>query len=277
MQKFAKNLLNVVLKAYYTTYASNTPSVSPALPLSCRYNEVSLYNFNSPGWNSAAGHFTQVVWKSTTLLGCAVATCSSGLRGQGFSWAKGTLVVCRYSPAGNVIGQFATNVLRKTSAPPPATQPPAVPPSTPPSTPPASPPPPTQPPPTSQPPAQIPAGTLPAGYKFLSPGCLYSANTRFRMCMQADGRVVLIDAGRFLVPSQQPRSTVIWTTGAAATPRPPYKLTMQADGNLVGEMHSCSCHNPTSTSVLTASQSWQPVLRDPLPVLLLLFGQYVLS
>jgi hypothetical protein len=32
---------------------------------------------------------------------------------------------------------------------------------------------------------------LPGGYKFVSPGCLASANTRFWMCMQDDGNVVL--------------------------------------------------------------------------------------
>ncbi|OLN96163.1 Pathogenesis-related protein PR-1 type [Colletotrichum chlorophyti] len=40
------------------------------------------------------GHYTQIVWKSTTKVGMAVATNS-----------KGTFVVARYSPPGNYIGQ----------------------------------------------------------------------------------------------------------------------------------------------------------------------------
>lgn len=42
---------------------------------------------------------TQVVWKGTTSVGCSLARCSFG-----------TLVVCHYSPQGNILGQFAANV-----------------------------------------------------------------------------------------------------------------------------------------------------------------------
>jgi len=52
-------------------------------------------------------HFTQVVWKSTTELGCAVAQCP-GL----FDNTIGipSLYVCLYNPAGNVIGHAPENV-----------------------------------------------------------------------------------------------------------------------------------------------------------------------
>jgi len=40
------------------------------------------------------GHYTQVVWKNTTSVGCALA--SNG---------QTDYLVCRYSPAGNIIGQ----------------------------------------------------------------------------------------------------------------------------------------------------------------------------
>ena len=43
--------------------------------------------------------FTQVVWKSSTKLGC------------GLSLGKDVYAVCYYSPEGNVNGQFAQNVL----------------------------------------------------------------------------------------------------------------------------------------------------------------------
>lgn len=44
-----------------------------------------------------AGHYTQVVWRGTTRVGCGRTTCSKG----GIAW---TLVSCNYSPAGNVMG-----------------------------------------------------------------------------------------------------------------------------------------------------------------------------
>ena len=47
------------------------------------------------------GHFTQVVWKDSKKLGVGIAVSSSG----------GVYVVARYSPPGNVMNQFAENVL----------------------------------------------------------------------------------------------------------------------------------------------------------------------
>jgi len=41
-----------------------------------------------------AGHYTQMVWRNTTLLGCGEARCEDML-----------MVVCNYHPAGNFIGQ----------------------------------------------------------------------------------------------------------------------------------------------------------------------------
>ena len=46
------------------------------------------------------GHFTQVVWKGSEEMGVAKAKSSTGK----------ILVVANYSPAGNIIGQFAENV-----------------------------------------------------------------------------------------------------------------------------------------------------------------------
>jgi uncharacterized protein YkwD len=65
------------------------------------YSEEQSYNYNAPGFSATTGHFTQVVWKGTKEIGCALRKECSG-------WP--TTWVCQYSPPGNYIGQFAQNV-----------------------------------------------------------------------------------------------------------------------------------------------------------------------
>ncbi len=57
-----------------------TPGVFPQVSTTGKWSDV--------------GHYTQMVWRQTTSLGCGVAT------GQGSD-----VLVCRYAPPGNVIGQ----------------------------------------------------------------------------------------------------------------------------------------------------------------------------
>lgn len=60
------------------------------------YDEIKDWNFATSASNGGVtGHFTQVVWKTTTKVGCAVANC------PGMLMANSIFVVCRYSPAGN--------------------------------------------------------------------------------------------------------------------------------------------------------------------------------
>jgi len=57
------------------------------------YGEIKDYNFNAPVLvfdGPMNGHFTQVVWKNTTQIGCATKVC-----GNTTHW------VCRYAPPGN--------------------------------------------------------------------------------------------------------------------------------------------------------------------------------
>ncbi|KAF8978699.1 CAP domain-containing protein, partial [Cyathus striatus] len=61
---------------------------------------------NKPGFSSATGHFTQVVWKSSTSIACAIANCPAGTIFNQTS----KYVVCRYAPPGNYLGQFPQNV-----------------------------------------------------------------------------------------------------------------------------------------------------------------------
>ncbi|KAF2858554.1 PR-1-like protein [Piedraia hortae CBS 480.64] len=67
------------------------------------------YGQDSPSNFEAWGHFTQVVWKSSTLVGCATKDCSS----QGLANAGGTppyFTVCNYKNQGNMMGTFKANV-----------------------------------------------------------------------------------------------------------------------------------------------------------------------
>ena len=49
------------------------------------------------------GHFTQLVWAGSTAVGCGAAMCSLGAM-------QSIMLVCNYSPAGNVPDGYAANV-----------------------------------------------------------------------------------------------------------------------------------------------------------------------
>jgi pathogenesis-related protein 1 len=54
------------------------------------------YATNSCAAGKVCGHYTQVVWKNTTAVGCGMAVCDS---------PKNQVWACQYSPAGNYVGQ----------------------------------------------------------------------------------------------------------------------------------------------------------------------------
>lgn len=55
------------------------------------------------------GHFSQIVWKGTTHVGCATVMCN-GL-GNVDSSSSLPFTVCNYSPPGNYDGEYGENVL----------------------------------------------------------------------------------------------------------------------------------------------------------------------
>jgi hypothetical protein len=54
-----------------------------------------------PGCKGGCGHYTQVVWSTTKAVGCGERGCS---RVEGVT-GGGTVYVCDYRPAGNVVGR----------------------------------------------------------------------------------------------------------------------------------------------------------------------------
>jgi pathogenesis-related protein 1 len=56
--------------------------------------EAANYTYASNQCSGTCGHYTQLVWRETAKVGCALQQCA-GL-------AYGSTVVCNYSPAGNV-------------------------------------------------------------------------------------------------------------------------------------------------------------------------------
>lgn len=70
-------------------------------------HERTSYDYGKAEFSSKTGHFTQLVWKGTTSVGCGRSNCT----GKGD--APGWYVVCEYYPPGNVQGQFKENVQKE--------------------------------------------------------------------------------------------------------------------------------------------------------------------
>jgi len=51
--------------------------------------EKNYWKCGDNSWSQSTGHYTQMIWPSTTKVGCALANCTNGL---------GQFLVCEYSP-----------------------------------------------------------------------------------------------------------------------------------------------------------------------------------
>ena len=63
-------------------------------------DERDHYDFGKGEFDKTTGHFTQLVWKSTTATGCAARLCGD----------SGWFLACEYWPRGNIVGAFKDEV-----------------------------------------------------------------------------------------------------------------------------------------------------------------------
>ena len=64
-------------------------------------SEVAFYDYqnNTCDDGEQCGHYTQIVWRDTTTVGCGVADCN-------MMGADGHFFVCNYDPPGNWVGEW---------------------------------------------------------------------------------------------------------------------------------------------------------------------------
>ncbi|PCH40854.1 PR-1-like protein, partial [Wolfiporia cocos MD-104 SS10] len=82
------------LGAVGTNLAAGTGTFSATAAVGLFMSDESSYSPENPTYS----HFTQVVWKDSTQLGCASALCDSIFD------LPATYHVCVYNPVGNVVG-----------------------------------------------------------------------------------------------------------------------------------------------------------------------------
>lgn len=66
-------------------------------------SESADYDLEANACTGTCGHYTQLVWRETTEVGCAFQACESAM-GADFR-DGGEIWVCRYAPAGNSAGE----------------------------------------------------------------------------------------------------------------------------------------------------------------------------
>jgi uncharacterized protein YkwD len=74
-------------------YAISGAAASPAQAVGAWAGEARGYDYRSNTCYGMCGHYTQIVWRGTTSVGCAVATDP-----------EREVWVCNYNPPGNVVG-----------------------------------------------------------------------------------------------------------------------------------------------------------------------------
>ncbi|KIK55517.1 hypothetical protein GYMLUDRAFT_76469 [Collybiopsis luxurians FD-317 M1] len=95
---------NGAMGPYGENIAAGTGNYNITTALGDWAAEASQYNPRNPQYS----HFTQMVWKDTTQVGCAVQTCDGIFQSD---YGPAQFYTCEYYPQGNIIGQFSENVM----------------------------------------------------------------------------------------------------------------------------------------------------------------------
>ncbi len=85
--------------------AAGAPTETIANAISSWVNEVADYNHANNTCAKVCGHYTQIVWSTTTGVGCAQVSCTTNSPFGTFGAGRWQFEVCDYSPAGNIIGK----------------------------------------------------------------------------------------------------------------------------------------------------------------------------
>jgi hypothetical protein len=108
-QNYGENL------AYFQGYGTDVMTLLKK-SVDAWYNEISSYDFTKPGFSVATGHFTCLVWVSSTHFAIGITINQT---------TSEAYIVFNTSPPGNIHGEFQTNVLPvKTTVPIPIINPP---------------------------------------------------------------------------------------------------------------------------------------------------------
>jgi hypothetical protein len=87
----ASNVSSVITELFYNNEVGNFAGL---------YGQATPSNINDESAFDGWGHFSQIVWKGSTKVGCATYDCSA----QGLANTGGNVppyfTVCNYSPAG---------------------------------------------------------------------------------------------------------------------------------------------------------------------------------
>jgi hypothetical protein len=77
-------------------YGSSGATVTANAAVAAWMSEAPTYDYNS-GDFGAAGHYTQIVWRASVRIGCAIVDCPA--------LTYHNTVICDYAPGGNISGE----------------------------------------------------------------------------------------------------------------------------------------------------------------------------
>jgi pathogenesis-related protein 1 len=77
-------------------YGSSGNNATPAAAMTLWMSEAADYDYASNNIG-AAGHYTQIVWRSSVRIGCAIVDCPA--------LTYHNTVICDYAPGGNINGE----------------------------------------------------------------------------------------------------------------------------------------------------------------------------